>query len=323
MDDPANVSAPLHLALIGAGALGCVYGVRLAAAGARVTFVVRPQRLESRTPMLLEQVGGSQPHELREPAMAASVPNDATVMALAVRADNLDERLGALLGAAPPVPVLSLTPLMPAALGRLRALTAQRVVVAMPGVAAYRTDRGVVRYWLPRMAPTLVDDTAAGDGAVRALVEAMRAAGIPARFEARVDALNPATTMRFLPLVLLLDTGGGTVQGALAQPALLDISLAAITECRTVAERLGPEPAWSRVLSRFAGRSSLRVGIGLARRLSPEAVHFVEQHFGSKTHEQNVLLGREVVSLGEEHGVRMEAMQELVQLCERAGNADA
>jgi hypothetical protein len=57
------------------------------------------------------------------------------------------------------------------------------------------------------------------------------------------------------------------------------------------------------------------LGVAIAQRSFPESVRFVEQHFGSKTHVQNVLLAREVISMGGELGVHMQAMRQLTDAC--------
>ena len=49
----------MHVTVLGAGVLGRVYGIRLAAAGDRVTFVVRPERVAEASPFILEQVNGA------------------------------------------------------------------------------------------------------------------------------------------------------------------------------------------------------------------------------------------------------------------------
>lgn len=306
----------LHVAIVGAGALGSVYGVRLALHHCRVTFVVRPGREADLSPIRIQRVGSPEVLDLASPQRAASIPPDADVVALAVRADNIDDKLDALLCQGPNVPLLTLTPFLPASLERLRKLLGSRVVVAMPGVVAYANDAGMVRYWLPRSQPTLIDDRAASDPVMKSLLDRLQNAGISARFEPRVDALNPATTLTFLPLVVVLDVAGGTADRAVADRALLSLALDAVAECRQAASFVGTTPAWAGLLARFVGPTAIRVGIGLARRTFPESVTFVERHFGSKTHAQNVLLAREGVELGRSHGLPMSALSRLADRCD-------
>lgn len=305
----------LHVAIVGAGALGSVYGVRLALHQTRVTFVVRPGREADASPIRIQRVGAPEILELASPQRAAAVPADADLVALAVRVDNIDDQLDAVLRQPPDVPLLTLTPFMPASLERLRKVLGSRVVVAMPGVVAYANDAGLIRYWLPRSQPTLIDDRAASEPAMKALLQRLESAGISARFEPRVDSVNPATTLTFLPLVIALDVAGGTADRAVADRALLSLALDAVAECRQAASFVGSAPAWAGLLAKFVGPTAIRVGIGLARRTFPEAVTFVERHFGSKTHAQNVLLAREGVELGRSHGLPMSALSRLADRC--------
>lgn len=305
----------LHVAIVGAGALGSVYGTRLALHNTRVTFVVRPGREAETSPIRIQRVGDSHVLELASAQRAAAIPADADLVALAVRVDNVDDKLDALLSQGPKVPVLTLTPFMPGSLERLRNLLGPRVVVAMPGVVAYANDAGLIRYWLPRSQPTLIDDRAASDPVMTSLVQRLQNAGISVRFEPRVDSLNPATTLTFLPLVIALDVAGGTADRAVADRALLSLALDAVAECRKAAAFVGATPAWAGVLAKFVGPTAIRVGIGLARRTFPESVTFVERHFGSKTHAQNVLLAREGVELGRSHGLPMTALSRLADRC--------
>jgi len=304
-----------RVAIVGAGALGSVYGVHLALHGSDVTFVVRPERLSAPGPMRIQRVGAPEPRVLASPARASTIPPSADVVLLAVRVDNVDPALEALLRTGPEVPLLTLTPFMPSSLERIRTAFGSRVVVAMPGVVAYAVEGGLVRYWLPRAAPTMLDERGSGVPAIRSLCDLLVRAGIPARFEPRVDTMNPATTIAFLPLVLALDVAGGTAERAVADRALMSLALDAVEECRAVAKGIGDAPAWAGVLARFVGPRALRMGIALARRTFPESVTFVERHFGSKTHAQNVLLGREVVTLGRARGLPMSATSSLADRC--------
>lgn len=312
-----DIGSTMHVVLIGAGALGTVYGVRTAASGAAtVSFVLRPGReVPASSSMQIERVERSERQTLVEPSWTRSIPNSAHVVVLAIRADNLDDSLSDQLLRGPSVPVVSLTPLLPSSVEHLRSLARGRLTVGMPGVVARRSSKDVVRYWLPRVAPTLIDSRSSTDRAVRDLVDVLVTAGIPTRFEQNVETLNQAAMIAFLPWVLLLDASGGAVDRALASRARLQLTLDASDECRHLALQVGRTPVWAGLLLRFLGRRWLRVGITLARRAYPESIRFVEQHFGHKTHAQNIRLAVEILSLGQQHGIKMEAVDQLVTLC--------
>src|SRR5690349_8276501 len=92
----------MHVTIVGAGVLGRIYGVRLAAVGAKVSFVVRPARLEERSPFVIEQVNGARRRdEVDHPERVAAIPDDATAVIHAVRFDQMACHDGAASGPKP------------------------------------------------------------------------------------------------------------------------------------------------------------------------------------------------------------------------------
>src|SRR5262249_55632040 len=80
---------PMHIAIIGAGALGRIYGVRLAKSGDDVSFVVRSAHLADTGPIAIELVGGDYgPDVLEAPRRVDTPPPDADVIVLAVRFEH-------------------------------------------------------------------------------------------------------------------------------------------------------------------------------------------------------------------------------------------
>lgn len=309
----------MRIVVIGAGALGRAYGVRLAAAGERVAFVVRDERVADTSPFTIELVTGSKRRDaITTPERVARVPDDAEVVLVCVREDQLDDRLAALLAGAPAVPVVSLTPLLPRDFERLDAMAGGRLVAAQPGVVAYQNEAGIVRYWVPRVAPTLLDAAGPAD-AMRALEAALSRAGLPAKLEPRVREANPATTIAFFPLVLGLDAVGGTAEAVLERKDLQPVVFAALEETKRLAARVGPVASWADLLLKFASPLSLRIGLRLAERASPEAVRFAESHFGRKVHGQNLRMAREIVALAREQGVGCPSLERLLAAAERVG----
>ena len=301
----------MHLAIVGAGALGRVYGVRLATfAGATVTFVVRPALLADGA-MRIERVDGDRGAvDLARPERLAAVPHDADVVLVCVRGDQLDADLVTTLQQGPDVPAVMLTPMMPADYTRLRAALGGRVVAAMPNVVAYAKDDGTTRYWLPGAATTLIEEARPADATLTALCEALDAAGISARQEMGVHETNPATTIAFIPLAMGLDAAGG-IDALLGDEAMLDLSLRAAAEGATLAHRVGKVATWASVVLRFVGPTTLKLGVALARSRAPEAVAYVEAHFGRKLHAQNVAMADAIVELARERDVPHDAMIEL------------
>jgi 2-dehydropantoate 2-reductase len=320
----------MHVIVLGAGALGRIYGARLAAAGVQVSFVVRPKRLEETYSFVIEQVNGDKRRDVLEhPRRIAEIPKDATLVLLAVRFDQIDALgreadgpLATALRNAPAVPFIVLTPALAPQIDKLEKTIGRRVVPAMPGVAGYVDDvddRGVVRYWSTGLASTLLDDAASGEAhsqtrdALEVLARRLTNDGLPTRFEKDVAALNAASTISLFPLIAAIDAAKG-IDGVLADKVLLDTALAAAKECEGLAKKIGKVAPWAQVLSRFVGPYTIKPGVALARKLAPETVRFVERHFGPKLHEQHLALGDTISTIGREHGMEMPELDLLMKL---------
>lgn len=310
----------MHVAILGAGALGVVFGARLAkVAGETVSFVVRGAAAADTGPFRLERVDADgDVLELDAPSRVTEIPPDADVLLVCVRAEQLDDALAAQVRgqAGLEVPVVVMTPMMPKTFERLRAaLGPERVLAGMPGVVAYRSEAGAYRYWLPRVATTLVDEPRPAGGAtatvIGELVRRLDVAGISSKVAMGVHESNPATTVSFMPLAFALDIAGD-VDALLEDHDLLHVALDAVKESGVLADRIGKTEAWAHILLKFVGPHALKMGIGLARMRSAEAVHYVEEHFGHKLHAQNVAMGEAMIELAREKGTPHAALDALV-----------
>jgi ketopantoate reductase len=306
----------MHITIIGAGTLGRVYGLRLLAAGDEVAFVVRPSRMEEESAFVIEQVNGDHRSDTREqPRRVAAVPAVTRLVLLAVRFDQVaSDEVASLLRAAPSVPIVVLTPLMPRQQAALEAASGRRVTAAMPSVSGYFDERGVVRYWIIKLASTLIDETGLAEASRPPLEELARhltRQGIATHLEARVGPLNVATTSAFFPLIASINAGGG-IDGVLADKELLATTLDAAQETAALAAKLGKVASWANALTTFIGPLTIKPGIALARRLAPEPVRFAEQHFGPKLHEQHLAMGAAILELGRDHEQAMPALERLM-----------
>lgn len=305
----------MHVTIVGAGALGRIYGARLAAVGEQVSFVVRPARLEETSPFIIERVNADKRRDVIErPHRVAEVPAATAAVLVAVRFDQLEGEgsVAAPLRTAPPVPIVILTPLLPRQRAALEQAIGRRVVPGMPSASGYIDDRDVVRYWIPRVASTLMEEPPGKDSAdeirMRAAVEELARrvdkAGIPATLARDVASLNVATTIAFFPLIAAIDAGDG-VDGVLGDKDLLAAVMDAAKECDALSQKLGKPASWAHLLMRFVGPYTLKPGVSLARSVAPEAVKFVEAHFGPKLHDQHLAMGDTILALGREHAVEM------------------
>jgi ketopantoate reductase len=311
----------MRIAIVGAGALGRAYGVRLALAGEDVRFVVRPARAAAPEPFVLEQLSGDKEHHtLERPRLVTSVPEDIDLVVIAVHLDHVVEaaapegstRVADLLAAAPNVPIVTLTPLFPSQLAALEAASGKAIFAGIPGVAGHIDERGTLRYWVPRSAMTFFDARAAHTP-VEELARRLTRAGIPTQLAADVGSLNAATTIAFFPFTAALGIAG-SVDGVLASKEIIHAVIEAAKECDVLAKKVGRVASWAQLLGRFIGPFTLKPGIALARRIAPEAVRFVEAHFGSKLTAQHAVIGASILELGRERGVPMPELAKLLAM---------
>lgn len=297
----------MRVAIVGAGALGCVYGARLARfGGCAVTVVARSER--AGTVERLERVDDGEALAWDTGAVRASVPSDTDVVLVLVRYDQLLSVPERLVGSSAPVVVM--TPMLPRDHARLGERLGDRLLAAMPSVVAYRNDANAVRYWLPRVATTRIEQ-GAPPRAEAELVARLARADIQAQLDAGVLSRNVATTVSFLPLALALDAAGG-VDALLADAQLLELAFDAAAEGRALGKKVGKAEAWAGSLLRFVGPRTARLGIGMARSRAPEALAYVEHHFGRKLHAQNVAMAEAMLELAQELRVTWDALASLL-----------
>jgi 2-dehydropantoate 2-reductase len=302
-----SVGGVCRVCVVGAGALGSVYAARLARLGDCEVSLVARAAAPAAT-LRLEKVDDGDVLQWQAPPRLTAPPPDTDVILAFVRYEqlaSLPSRVGD--GSAP---VVVLTPMMPRDHAALDAALPGRVVTGMPSVVSYVDDAGAIRYWLPRSATTYLEQRAT-PGAESELVTRLTRAGIRARLEPDVLARNVATTVSFIPLAMALDAAGG-LDALLADRALVELAFAAAREGRELGKAVGKAEAWASTLLRFAGPLTLRMGIGLARSRSPEALAYAEEHFGRKLHAQNVAMATQMVELAHERGTPAAKMTELL-----------
>jgi 2-dehydropantoate 2-reductase len=286
----------MKIAILGAGALGRVYGLRLAQAH-DVTFVIK--KTHEPEPFQIERVDSDESHTLEEPVCAHAVPADANVVLVCVRADQLDDALRDLAR-----PAVLLTPLMPSDWARLESIHGDKLIAGMPGVVAYTADSGAVRYWLPRSAKTLVESQGT---VVEELEAALDAVGISTNREAGVQQTNAATTITFLPLTMAIAVAG-SVNALLDDDALTELGLRAAEEGMAVAEGVGTAASWAPMLVKFLSPSVLKMGVALA---PSESLKYVDENFGSKLRVQAKVMGAKLGELAAAKKLPHEAIDAL------------
>jgi predicted dinucleotide-binding enzyme len=308
----------MHVTLVGAGALGRAYGVLLAASGVEVAWVVREARAEETTPFAIERINGDKSREaVAKPARVLEVPENTDAVLVAVRFDHVHasaggDRLSETLRDAPAVPVVMLTPMLPKQHGALEVAAGRRIIAAMPGIAGYLDERDVVRYWILSAATTLIDEAAPDRSPLEDLARVLSKAGAATRLERDVGHLNAATTISFFPLIAAIDAAGG-VDAAVGDKELLANAVEAAKEAEHLAAKIGRIAPWAQVLARFVGPFTLKPGVALAKRVAPEAVKFIESHFGPKLHDQHLAMGEAIQAIGRDLGHPMPALDQLME----------
>jgi ketopantoate reductase len=301
----------VHVAVLGAGALGRVYGVRLATlGGVDVDFVVRGRDAHVGG-VAIERVGGER-LTLETPSFTPDVPAHADVVLVCVRADQLDPDLLSKLQRGPAVPVVVLTPMLPHTHARVEAALPGRVVTAATSVTGYTNAAGVTRHWISRSTKTLLDEARPPEPVVLALLAALAAAGIEGRVELGAHEASAATVIAVLPLMMAIDAAG-SIDALLEEAPTLSLLFGAIKEARALAARFGKLPGWALAVERFLGPLTLRVGLALGRRRSTEIISFVEEKFGRRARAQNVVLAAEVLALADEKGMPSASVRALAE----------
>jgi ketopantoate reductase len=304
----------MRVVVVGAGALGSVYGARLACmSGCQVNVVARaPAAARVRR---LECVHDGSSLDWAVPARLERAPADAQVILVFVRYEYLDAVVDRVAGSA--AVVVLMTPLMPQDFARLSAAMPGRLAVGMPSIVAYENAAHAVRYWLPHGSTTLVEvaepDTRPE---LTELVAKLQFAGVAAKREPNVLARSAATTMSILPLAMAVDIAGG-LDAALADDALLALAREAAEEGRKLGATFGQPEPWASLVPRFAGPRMLRAAAALTRSHFPETITYIDHHFKSKLHAQNLLLCSRVLELARQRRTRCEAFARLLGRLER------
>lgn len=302
----------LRVAIVGAGALGSVYGVRLAnRAGVDVTYVVRAKRLTDEAPLVIERARKSAEREsLAGYARDVRAPADTDIVLVTVGTEDLDSLGDALVST--DAELVFLTPALPGDEARLRYAFGDRVVPALPSVVAY-TRGDVVRYWLPP-APTRIEAESAaqrrahGRPSPRArLAAAMKSAGFGISLERDVQTTNAATTCSFIAIGMAVAIAG-SVDALKDDEALMNLTAEACREGVRLGDRIGKAEPWAALAPSLAAPWAMRLWIGALERFLPEGLFYFEEHFGRKLRAQHQAMAFEMARLADARGIPHEAI---------------
>ncbi len=306
----------MHVAVFGAGALGRVFGAHLAQVGITVTFIVRPGREHDRTPIRLERVEKAVSIALAQPVLATTIARDADIVLLCVRREQLDQALLARLKGETDCPIVVMSPMLPPTYDAWHGELGNRLVPGMPAIVAYQNETGTVRYWLPA-SKVLVEETRDTAPKVREFVDALNRSGIRSKLEFGVHEINPALTVALAPWFFSIGIAG-TVAALAENAELLELTGKAAKECRGLASRMGSMP-FVGSLSCLLSPGVVRMGARWMMKRKPEAVHYVDEHFGTKLAAQHHLMISDVLWIAGQKGVPCPSVENMRRWLEQRG----
>jgi 2-dehydropantoate 2-reductase len=316
------IGSDLNVLIVGAGALGQVFGHHLARGGARVQLLVKSGRQEAaRGAFRIWRL-----RRLRRPLegrfLAAGVHGDPgrvaaerwdlvflCVASTALRGD-LPARLAAAVGGATVVSI---------GLGAhdqevlSTVFPAQQLVVVLPSLLAWQgpladeIPEAGVAYWVPVPAPIGVGG-APGRGGV--VVEALRRGGLRARLVPRAATDGQRLAALAIPYIAALEAAGWSLR-ALRRDPRLELAAAAAREARSVV--VGQQER--DLLDRLALSPDVaRIVLRLMPHLVPfDLERYLAKHFSKVGAQTRLMLG-EWAALAESHRVAATATNELARL---------
>lgn len=301
----------MNALVVGAGAIGQVFGFHLAQGGARVSFLVRKAHglpsTRAFTVSRLSRWARPRPSTFRPHHFLTSLDEVRTErwdqVWLCVPSTSLSEPWITALAAATGDATLVFLPAGLEVVGRTRA-PEERTVVGLISLMSRRASPGV-EYWLPPLVTLILSGPPRRrDGAISALRRGNFAA--VAGDAPKAGAFGSAV---LIPHVVALEGAGWSYEALLAGHWLQDSLQASREAAAVAAAHLGVrEPFLTRLLSRWLVRLALRLA---AWGVPFPLADFFKAHF-TKVRAQSEAQLREYIALGERHGKTTEALRRLV-----------
>jgi hypothetical protein len=315
--------------IVGAGAVGQVYGRHLQAGGADVGFLVKPAHADQARagftlyPLNRSRARRAQPEQMtgfeiftgRE-AVAKQTWDQVylTVSSPALRAGNWFAEL------APAIASATLVLLQPGPEDRafvMRSLPPGQIVDGLITAVCYRAPMPVeagrfprpgVAYWFPPLARCLLSGAPPRVGPVLA---ALRAGRLPARRVPDVHALAPFVTALFMPVLAVLEQAGWSFQQLRQGDRLRRAFRAGREAVRVAARREGRSPPLGlNLIGPWAVRALMRLG-PLVTPMDLQS--YLQVHF-TKVGEQTRDILRHYVDGGRAAGLPVETLQNVAAL---------
>lgn len=318
--------------IVGAGAVGQVYGLHLQRGGAEVGFFVKErQAAQARGGFTLHahrKGGRTETLRLEAPVVVtraaelAAAPWDAVwlcVSATALRGPWLDE----LLAAVPNATIVSLTPGLEDREYLLQRVPPERLVSGVITLVSYQAPLPVgspavaspavalspgVAFWFPPLSASPFDGPRAR---VQPIVETLRRGGCPAKQRPRAWEGAARASAVMMPVLVALEAEDWSFARLRKSPHLRTAAAAAREAMGLVAAHQGRRAPWLRLLVRPLG---LRMLLRLAPRLMPfDFEAYLAYHF-TKVGDQTRFLVRSYVERGRALGCPTAALEALERL---------
>lgn len=299
-----------HIAVLGKGALGRVYGAALAHAERRVSFVVPERQLSRGGRLVVRQRQTGRELEIAEPTLVTRIPADADAALVCLRLEDL-ESTHELLAGRTGLPVFVLTPAFPEMLEALEARTGVACSAGIPGIAADHLPNGVTEYWPLPLARTLFDVNHLGRERVGELCALLGQSDLVATPSTHVAERNAATTAAFYPITVGVAVAGSFARLA-ADRELTELTTRACRETVELGRQLGRIDPGVRLLVALLGGARLGWAARLFPSVAPQSATFFEDHFGHKLNAQHQTLGAAIVGAAERRGLALPAVRQLI-----------
>ena len=317
----------MNILLVGAGAVGQVYGYHLQKGGARVSFFVRPKAAAARKDGMVLYALGTK--GAREPIrfLAEDVFTSVDEVAkhawdevwFCVPADALDEAwLTSIAGAVGKARIIALPPGIASEQLIRRAFPESDVVPALIGMVSYQAplfgetlpEPGIAFYFQPG-APT-----AFGGPHGAEVAKELQRGGCPAVAKKDVAASSAFGSAILMPVVAGLEAASWSLRGFRAGKVPALVARAAREAIAITAATL---PARAPLLVFLLTGTTLKLASWLAPKLAPfDLERYLKHHF-EKVGSQTRLLFREYQKNGEAHGLESKALTSLLEHADHPG----
>lgn len=316
--------APMRVLIVGAGAVGMVFGRHLALGGAEVTFFVKPRHADAvraGQPMYLlnrgTELGWSRDYQLLTAIEEVAAARwDAVLLAVSSTALRAGPWLDEMIAATGDATIVFLQPNLDDRAYLLARADAARVVDGTIGFLSYhapmpgeerRFAQPGLAYWFPPLAPS---PFSGADARVRPLVDALRKGKLPAKRVRDLPASAPFPSALLYAIVTSLE-GAGWSFATLRQGDRIAVAGRAARQLFAIVEReLGHRaPLGVRLASRAP---ILRAVLRLQRLVVPlDLEQFFRVHF-TKVGDQTRAGMTRYLELGRKASLPVDAVEQLV-----------